>query len=74
MDPKKIKVLVSISLSKEVEIEVTDYTSEIEIDEDGLEHEICEFCNSDLNGAVEEQIDLPGKDWNRDELEVILNG
>lgn len=70
---KKVKVLVSLCLSKEVEVEVSDYTSTTELDEDGFPHESCDFSNTDLTGAVVEQIKLPGKGWNVDEFIVELN-
>lgn len=63
-----------MSLSKEAEVEVDDYQSETEVDEDGLEHEFCDFSNTDLYSAVKEQIKAPDvKDWIIDDFEVMLN-
>ena len=73
--PQKIEVTVSITLSKTVEIEVDDYTTE-EINEDGIYNTIYNFDNCDLEQAVRNQIDLPSKvfdDWSEDDFVVNLN-
>lgn len=73
--PQKIEVTVSITLSKTVEIEVDDYTTE-EINEDDVYNTIYNFDNCDLEQAVRNQIDLPSRvfdDWNEDDFIVNLN-
>ena len=73
--PQKVEVTVSITLSKTVEIEVDDYTTE-EINEDSVYNTIYNFDNCDLEQAVRNQIDLPSKvfdDWNEDDFVVNLN-
>ena len=73
--PQKVEVTVSITLSKTVEIEVDDYTTE-EINEDGVYNTIYNFDNCDLEQVVRNQIDLPSKvfdDWNEDDFVVNLN-
>ena len=74
-NPQKIEVTVSITLSKTVEIEVDDYTTE-EINEDGIYSTIYNFDNCDLEQAVRNQIDLPSKvfdNWSEDDFVVNLN-
>ena len=73
--PQKVEVTVSITLSKTVEIEVDDYTTE-EINEDGIYSTIYNFDNCDLEQAVRNQIDLPSRvfdDWSEDDFVVNLN-
>ena len=73
--PQKVEVTVSITLSKTVEIEVDDYTTE-EINEDDIYNTIYNFDNCDLEQAVRNQIDLPSKvfdDWSEDDFVVNLN-
>lgn len=73
--PQKVEVTVSITLSKTVEVEVDDYTTE-EIDEDGVYNTIYNFDNCDLEQAVRNQIDLPSRvfdDWSEDDFVVNLN-
>lgn len=69
---KEIEVLISITLSKTVKIYTSDYIAKSYIDEDGNYAEDLDLSNTDLKSIVEEQIDLPAKDWNIDEFEVIL--
>ena len=72
--PKKVEVTVSITLSKTVEVEVDDNTTE-EINEDGIYSTIYNFDNCDLEQAVRDQIDLPSKkysDWSEDDFVVNL--
>ena len=72
---QKIEVTVSITLSKTVEIEIDDYTTE-EINEDDIYNTIYNFDNCDLEQAVRNQIDLPSRvfdDWNEDDFVVNLN-
>ena len=76
-NPQKVEVTVSITLSKTVEIEVDDYTTE-EINEDGIYNTIYNFDNCDLEQAVRDQITLPNSieefnDWNEDDFVVNLN-
>lgn len=69
-ETKKIKVLVSVTLSKTVEIEVKDYIKAESTDEDN------DYSDCDLKSAVEQQIYLPQdsyEDWNVDDFEVILD-
>lgn len=72
--PKKVKVTVSITLSKTVDIEVSDYTTENEIDEDGNHTTIYDFSDSDLKQAVEDQITLPNKAFDKLHSIVYLEG
>lgn len=60
-EPKKVKVTVSITLSKTFDIEVSDYTAEDEVDEDGNHFTSYNFSDCDLKQAVEDQITLPNK-------------
>lgn len=55
-DPKKIYVTVSVTLSKTVPIEVTDYNTIVD-EETGDTH--IDYSSCDLEGAVESQIYLP---------------
>lgn len=71
-EPKKIKVTVSITLSKTVEVEVTDYTVKKEFDEDGYRGTSYDFSECNLKQAVRDQIALPNdNDWVEDDFEVI---
>ncbi len=71
--PRKIKVTVSLTMSKEVEIEVDDYIAEVDFDEDsGNKHISYDYSECDLHKAVKEQVELPTEGWNVDDLEVIL--
>lgn len=71
-EPKKIEVTVSITLSKTVEVEVTDYTVKKEFDEDGNRIISYDFSKCDLKQAVRDQITLPNdNDWVEDDFEVI---
>lgn len=70
-----IKVTVSQTLSKTVEIKVADYSSEAEINEDGNYNIYYDFSECDLKQAVQDQILLPStyfKDWVEDDFEVIM--
>lgn len=85
---REIEVTVSVTLSKTVKIKVSDYTIiDSGKDEDGDYFEDVDYSDCDLKRAVEEQITLPQnaynhvvnrkvyldlKDWNVDEMEVIL--
>lgn len=72
--PKKVEVTVSITLSKTVEVEVDDYTTE-ETNEDGRHGVTYYFDESNLEQAVRSQIDLPSKkysDWSEDDFVVNL--
>ena len=72
---KKIIVTVCLSISKEVEIEVNDYTTEVDYDEDsGYRTTTYDFSTCDLQKAVEDQVNLPIKGWNVDDFEVIYDG
>ncbi len=72
--PKKVEVTVSITLSKTVEVEVDDYSTE-ETNEDGYHGVTYYFDESNLEQAVRSQIDLPSKkynDWSEDDFVVNL--
>ena len=76
-EPKKIKVTVSITLSKTVEVEVTDYTAEEDYDEDGYNGINYDYSECDLEQAVREQVTIPNSvgefnDWIEDDFEVNL--
>ena len=62
--PKKVKVTVSITLSKTVEVEVTDYTTEDEVDEDNNHTTIYNFSDCGLKQAVKDQVILPNEAYN----------
>lgn len=71
-EPKKIEVTVSITLSKTVEVEVTDYTVKKEFDEDGYRGTSYDFSECNLKQAVRDQITLPNDNgWVEDDFEVI---
>lgn len=76
-EPRKIEVTVSITLSKTVEVEVTDYIAEEDSDEDGYHGIIYDYSECDLEQAVRDQITLPNSvgefnDWTEDDFEVEL--
>ena len=76
-EPRKIEVTVSITLSKTVEVEVTDYTAEEDSDEDGYHGIIYDYSECDLEQAVRDQVTLPNSvgefnDWVEDDFEVNL--
>jgi hypothetical protein len=71
-EPKKIEVTVSITLSKTVEVEVTDYTAKEEFDEDGYHGISYDYSECNLEQAVRDQITLPNDNgWVEDDFEVI---
>lgn len=55
---REIEVLVSVTLSKTVKVQVNDYKVEVDADEDG-KCLVRDFSECDLQGAVEEQVVLP---------------
>lgn len=70
---REIEVTVSITLSKTVEIEVDDYT--YEMDEDGTPYIDYSTCN--LKRAVKDQVILPNEVWRYIEdkkLSTLLKG
>lgn len=76
-EPKKIEVTVSITLSKTVEVEVTDYTAEEDSDEDGYHGVSYDYSECDLEQAVRNQVILPNSvekfnDWVEDDFAVNL--
>ena len=76
-EPRKIEVTVSITLSKTVEVEVTDYIAEDDSDEDGYHGIIYDYSECDLKQAVRDQVTLPNSvgefnDWVEDDFEVNL--
>ncbi len=75
--PRKIEVTVSITLSKTLEVEVSDYTTEEEVDEEGNHNIYYDYSNCDLEQAVRDQITLPNSvgefnDWVEDDFTVNL--
>ena len=76
-EPRKIEVTVSITLSKTVEVEVSDYTAEEDYDEDGYNGINYDYSKCDLKQAVRDQVTLPNsteefKDWIEDDFAVNL--
>lgn len=77
LKPKKVEVTVSITLSKTVEVEVTDYTAEEDIDEENNHNIIYDFSECNLEQAVRDQILLPNdteefNSWTEDDFAVNL--
>ena len=75
--PQKIKVTVSMTLSKTVEIEVDDYTTEKEIDEEGNHNISYDYSECNIEQAVRDQVTLPNSigefnDWVEDDFAVNL--
>ncbi len=75
--PQKIEVTVSITLSKTVEVEVTDYTAEEDYDEDGYHGINYDYSECNLEQAVRDQVTLPNSvgefnDWIEDDFAVNL--
>ena len=76
-EPRKVEVTVSITLSKTVEVEVTDYTAEEDYDEDGYNGINYDYSECDLEQAVRDQVTLPNSvgefnDWVEDDFAVNL--
>ena len=76
-EPRKIEVTVSITLSKTVEVEVTDYTAEEDYDGDGYHGISYDYSECDLEQAVRDQVTLPNSvgefnDWIEDDFAVNL--
>ncbi len=72
--PKVIPVVVSVTMSKTVNIRIDDYIVNRDIDEDGP-YEEYDYSECNLVKLVEEQIELPQDKvdgWHVDEMEVIL--
>lgn len=73
---KEIEVTVSVTLSKTLKINVSDYEITSGKNEDGEYVEDLDFSNCDLKEAVENQYILPQdkcSDWNIDDFEVVLS-
>lgn len=75
--PRKVKVTVSIILSKTVEVEVTDYIAEEDSDEDGYHSINYDYSECNLEQAVRDQVTLPNSvgefnDWTEDDFVVEL--
>lgn len=75
-EAKETKVMIFITLCKEVTVKVDDYTSEDNIDEEGNHYTEYNFSDCDFKSAVRNQIILPNeidefKDWKEDNLEII---
>lgn len=76
-EPRKIEVIVSITLSKTVEIEVTDYIAEEDYDEDGYHGISYDYSECNLEQAVRNQVTLPNdteefNSWTEDDFAVNL--
>ena len=76
-EPRKIEVTVSITLSKTVEVEVTDYTAEEDYDGEGYYGINYDYSKCNLEQAVRDQVTLPNSvgefnDWVEDDFEVNL--
>ena len=76
-EPREIEVTVSITLSKTVKVEVTDYTAEEDYDEDGYNGINYDYSECDLEQAVRDQVTLPNSvgefnDWVEDDFAVNL--
>ena len=76
-EPRKVEVTVSITLSKTVEVEVTDYIAEEDYDEDGYNGINYDYSECDLEQAVRDQVTLPNSvgefnDWVEDDFAVNL--
>lgn len=73
---KKIKVTISMTLSKTVEVSVTDYDVVAnDIDDEGEPFEDIDYSNCDLKSAVKDQITLPNEvidGWDIDDFECIM--
>lgn len=78
-ESRQVSVLVSITLSKEVMVDVDDYDYEYYgKDEDGFPDYNYDYSNCNFKTAVENQIYLPQddekfKDWSVDDFEVMCN-
>lgn len=66
---KEVEVLVTMTIYKKVKV-IAPCAIEKSMDEDGNYYDIDHFQSSDLETAVMDQMDLPGKkdDWNIDDL------
>ena len=76
-EPRKVEVTVSITLSKTVEVEVTDYIAEEDYDEDGYHGISYDYSECNLEQAVRNQVTLPNStgefsDWTEDDFAVNL--
>lgn len=70
--PKKVEVTVSITLSKTMTVDVTDYSTEKEIDEEGNTVTNYDFSECDLKQAVRDQVTLPNEAFNELHHAVFL--
>ena len=73
-EPKEVEVIVSMTISKVVKVQVSDYEVLNSKDEYG-QNEV-DFDNCDLKTAVEEQITLPTdvcEGWYIDEFEALIS-
>lgn len=62
IEPRKVNVTISVTLSKTVEVEVNDYKINNKgFDENHDYYEDIDYSDCDLKKAVEEQIILPHK-------------
>lgn len=69
--PMKVKVVISLTLSKSVYVYVDDYQKTEYKDEDGFPCASYDFSDSDLKAAVVQQVNLPIGDWHVDDFEVV---
>lgn len=75
-DPITIEVLVSVTISKSVKIQVSDYEVNKEIDEDGIAYADYDCSECNLTEAFEDQygkITSQFPDWDIDDYEIMLN-
>lgn len=77
-EPQEIEVLVSVTISKRVKIDVDDYQKEEYKDENNNPCVDYDFSECDLRSAVRQQIHLPEdskefKDWIVDDFEVMID-
>lgn len=76
VEPKDIKVTVSVTISKTVSVKVSDYKEDRYLDEDGNPCVDYDYSDCNLEDAVRQQIALPENsrefnDWCVDDFEVV---
>ena len=76
-EPRQVEVTVSITLSKTVKVEVTDYTAEEDYDGEGYYGINYDYSKCNLEKAVRDQVTLPNSvgefnDWIEDDFAVNL--
>lgn len=71
--PKEVEVTVSITLSKTFKIEMSNYYTETEIDEDNNSNTYYTYSDTDLKQAVRDQITLPDEAFEKLHHAVYLS-